>query len=267
MGPLDQIGSYLPFILLGLLLIGTVVRHGLTYAMLWFLFGAAIVGLTVVWLAAGLVSGFGPRPWATALLLGAVWGFFYGLDLLLVRPYSPAPAQEEGLRANPDVVRQWDEAGITEHGVWRLRPGSKGLVYAYRSPTRQAIVYNHYDRGRWQGVIVSGFGAGSGFLVTGWDSMGLFDRREIRQIIHTRDWEEAARIHRDAIGFLEESGITVDTASGESLVEPLVEMNRRDRRSLLRFPLDFLGSLFRPIFHVGALRRRIGRRWQLRRFV
>lgn len=266
MDPLELFGRYGLFVLLGLLFVGQRYRYGLTYAVLWFIVGAGILGLTIWSFVAGIVSGFGPRPWATGFMLVLLWGLFYGLDLYIVRPYSPAPANEEGLRTNPDVIRQWDEAGITEYGVWRMRPRAKGLVYAYRPPTRQAIVYSYYERGRWQGFIVSGFAAGSGHLVTSWDSIGLFDRREIRQIIHAREWDEAFRIHRDAIEFLEEDRIVVDAWTRGSLVEPLLDMNRRDRRAMLQFPVGFLGSLFRPIFHVGPLRRRMGRHWQLRQF-
>jgi hypothetical protein len=92
----------------------------------------------------------------------------------------------------------------------------------------------------------------------------MYDFHELRQIVRAKTAEVLLDSHRDGLDYLRSHGVAIDHLPVGETMGFLQELQDRERAALLRFPTGFLGSFFRPIFHLGRLRTRPGRRWQIR---
>ncbi len=252
---------------LGLLfLVGNWRHPGLTYALAMAVMGFAMIGLTIAHAAFGFVEG-PDRDWAIGWLwVAAFWGLYYGLNLLAVRSWNVVPATAEELSMPDRVPQGWAEADITDRRAWRIRPGHPALILAWAHPEDHLAMFAFHHHGTWQMAAGSSLAGGTGMLWTARTAFNLHDFAELRQIVASRDSEVLSETHRDAVDYLLSEGVVADPLSAEASGAFLMESARRDRAGLLKFPRGIVAWMIRPIFHVGALRTRPGRRWQLKRF-
>jgi hypothetical protein len=255
----------LAFGFMGLYLFGLWRHFGLTWALIYAGTGLLIVVPTVGYLVAGIIEGPDAswvRGWG---LVGSLWAFFFLLLTLLTRPLQPTPAPQEKVADHDAMIATWATAGFSEWEAWLLRPGGKGVLFAFGQPWGQTVFVVYVEGPRSKTLAKSSLAGRTGMFHTTREAEGMLDLGELRQIVHGRDVEELLAAHEDGLRYLGPQGIAVDDLAAAEAMDFLVEDRRRSRAALFRFPVGFLGSFFRPILHVGLLSRRPGRHWQLDR--
>lgn len=208
-------------------------------------------------------GGFGEtKPYVTWLLIFVMWALFYVLNVAAVGTIRLTPANVEAERQHPDVIEGWARFGFTQWRAWRPRSG-RSLIFAFGRPQGATIIVLQRHGVGWKSSALSSLSQGRARVQTTRESLGLQDPGELFQIVQASDPAEQVAIHEDAIDYLQSEGVQVDTLDMMDMADYLVEEQRRSRAAALRFPIGLLRSMFRPIFHVGRLRTRPSRRWQV----
>ena len=145
----------LMFGFMGLYLFGLWRHFGLTWALIYAGVGLFIVVPTVGYLVAGLIEGPDAswvRGWG---LFGFLWAFFFVLLAFLTRPLQPTPAPREKVEEHRDMIDTWATAGFTEWAAWLLRPGGRGVLFAFGKPMGHTVFVAFVEGPRSKTVAMS----------------------------------------------------------------------------------------------------------------
>lgn len=265
MPTMNRMAYLLLFGFFGLYFAGLRRHFGLTWALIYLGTGLLIVLPTAGLLVNGLIEG-PSESWVRGLIMAALlWTFFLLLRAFLTRPLQPIAASAEAAEEHPEVIDGWIRAGFTEWEGWRLRSGGRGLLLVFGRPLEPILLLAYMDGVRWKTVAASSLAGRRGVFYTTREAEGMLDLGELRQIVHPQNVEKLIELHEDGLDYLRTQGVGIDVLAVDNAIEFLNEDRRRSRAALIRFPIGFLGHFFRPVLHVGRLRTRPSRHWQLGR--